>query len=1088
MKSKLEILVLALFLLLPFFSFGQSTGDVIIQGTVTSKADGETLIAVAVTEVDENNRIVNSAITDFNGHYVIKVKDTSNKLNFRFIGFKDQSFEIGSNREINVEMVEDVKVLGEFTAEAERTHSEGNFKIPEREISTAVQTIDTKKFEGVQVTTIDDALQGRIAGLDIVANSGDPGAGSSMRIRGTSSINANTEPLIVLNGIPYEVNIDPNFDFANANTEQYANMLSINPDDIQEITVLKDAASTAVWGSKGANGVLLITTKKGVSGPTRIQYTLRTTAARQPKGIKMLTGDDYTMLMKQAYFNPYQNEAASDVDEFNYDPTFSEYQNFNNNTDWIDEVIQTGFTQDHYLTVSGGGDRALYRVSGGFYKQRGTIIGQVLNRVSSRAYLDYMVSDRLRFISEFSFTYSDNQRNYSNLLGIAYRKMPNVSVYKQDIFGRNTDEFYNIRRDSRLNGAQRDLYNPVALAYLATNNLKTYRILPTFRLNYDILDPDVQYLRYSVYVSFDINNNKTTSFLPAEATNAYWDNSNVNRSVSGDSESMTVQTDNNITWQPKFSNPAHTLTLYGSFQLRTGNSQSQGNSIYGVPFYSDASVDAYLDGINTSRFAWRSMGMLARMHYAYKGRYIMGASIRRDGSTKFGNDRKFGNFPGISFKWIISDEPFMKSTQNWLSMLAIRPSWGVTGNPPDEEYLHFSRYGNYGSYAGIPATRPTSLQLSDLRWERTSSFNYGADLGFFNDKYIMDFNFYQKRTDDQLFKNLSIPSTSGASSYSYQNVGTMDNNGWELNFNANRIIKKGDFSADFNFNLANNVNKIVHLIPAVLNTFNGEYDYTNGSYLTRIQEGNSFGSIYGFKYKGVYQYSEYVPGTQENAPVARDELKNVIVDENGDPLPMVFAYGKSSEYEFQGGDAIYEDINHDGSIDELDIVYLGNSNPKVNGGFGSLIRYKNLSCNMFFNFRYGNKIVNAARMNAENMYGNDNQSIAVNWRWRKDGDITNMPRALYQYGFNWLGSDRYVEDGSFLRFKYLTFNYAVPSKALKKYNLKQLNFYLTFNNVLVFTKYSGVDPEVGYGGFNVSTDNSRTPRSKDVTLGITISL
>lgn len=1087
MRYTLGILALVVLLILPFSSFGQASG-VVIQGTVTSEADGETLIAVAVTEVDENSRIVNSAISDFNGQYVIRVKSTANKLNFRFIGFKDQSLEIGNRRQINVEMVEDVQILTEATITAERTHDEGSFKIPERELSTAVQTISTKEFEGVQVSSIDDALQGRIAGLDIVSNSGDPGSGSSMRIRGTSSINASAEPLIVLNGIPYEVEVDQTFDFATANQEQYANMLSINPDDIEEITVLKDAASTAVWGTKGSNGVLLIKTKKGAAGPTRIQYTYRLTRASQPKGIQMLTGDDYTMLMKQAYFNPYQNEQASDINEFNYDINFPEYENFNNNTDWLDEIIQTGLTQDHYVTVSGGGSRARFRISGGYYNQKGTIIGQVLNRFTTRAYLDYSVSDRLRFISEFSFTNSDNQRNYTNLLGIAYRKMPNVSVYRQDLDGNNTDEYYNIDPESSIHPDQRNLANPVAMANLASSNSKNYRILPTFRLQYDLMNPDEQYLRYNMYVSFDINNDKSSSFLPASATNSFWSNSNVNSSSGGDNERLSVLGESSITWQPTFSNPDHSLTLQATAQVRTGRSLSQGNSIYGLPFYADPTVDAYLSSINTYRSAWRSLGMFTRMHYAYKSKYIVGAVIRRDGSTKFGDENKWGNFPGLSLKWIISDEPFMRFAQNWLSMLAVRPSWGVSGNEPSDEYLHYSRYSDYGNYAGYSATIPTSLRLSNLRWERTTAFNYGADLGFLNDKYQIDINFYENRTDDLLFRNLAIPNTSGIGSFTWQNVGTMENNGWELNFFANRVINKGKFSVDLNFNLANNVNTIIELEDAVLNTFNTDFNYRNGSYLTRIQEGNSFGSIYGFKYNGVYQYDDYVPGEQESAPVARDANNDVIFDEQGEALPMLFAYGNSAEYEFRGGDAIYEDVNHDGSIDELDIVYLGNSNPKVNGGFGGLFRYGNLSCNLFFNFRYGNKIVNAARMNAENMYTNDNQSIAVNWRWRKDGDITEMPRALFQHGFNWLGSDRYVEDGSFLRFKYLTFNYAMPQKVLKKYNVSKLNFYLTFNNIMVFTKYTGVDPEVGYGGFNVSTDNSRTPRSKDITLGITIGL
>ncbi len=1093
MKFKIVGTILIFYLITPFISPGQTLGtEKVIRGTVKSATDGETLVGATVIEADSKKRIVSATITNINGQYVLKIKNPENNIVFSFIGYKTQGRKIGDESVINVSMEEERQEINEVVVKAAKKISDGNFEIPQREISTAMQTISSKAFEGVQVTSIDEAMQGRIAGMDIVANSGDLGSGATMRIRGTSSINSNTQPLIVINGIPYEMQVDPSFDFATANQEQYANMLSINPDDIEEITVLKDAASTAVWGSKGANGVLVIKTKKGAKGPTRVQYSYRFTVAKQPRGLNMLNGDDYTMMIKQAYFNPQQDENAANVREFLYDPTFSEYENFNNNTDWVKEVSQIGFKHDNYLNISGGGDRARYRVSTGFLTQTGTVIGQKMSRITSTAQLDYSVSDRIRFISELQFFYTDNNRNYDNILGIAYAKMPNVSVYKQDLDGNKTDVYYNISRSSTLHGSQRDLRNPVALAKLATNNLKNYRIRPTFRLQYDLLDPEIQTLRYNLDVSFDVNNDKVSRFLPAEVSNAPWNDGSINAADGYDSESVDVFAENSINWQPKIYNPDHFLQVQGSFQLTTGNRASQGMGVTNLPSggITDYSAAGYSTGISSSRLTYRSDALLFRGHYVYKDRYILGVTFRRDGSTKFGEKYKYGNFPGISAKWIISDESFMQKTKKWLSMLAIRPSWGITGNQPNQEYLHFSRYSPYGSYIDMPATRPTTLRLADLRWETSTSFNYGLDLGFFDDRLVFDINFYNKRTKDLLFPNLNVPSSSGFSTVSYQNVGTMDNNGWELNFITNRAISAKDFSIDFNFNLSNYVNTIVKLRDDILANYNGDYDYTNGTYLSRLQENNSFGSIYGFKYKGVYQYDEYIEGVQENAPVARDENGKVFTDEEGSPLPMYFAYGRSNEYRFRGGDAIYEDINHDGNIDELDIVYLGNANPKVNGGFGSTIRYKNLSLTAFFNFRYGNKIVNMARMNAENMYYLNNQSISVNWRWRKDGDVTEMPRALYNYGYNWLGSDRYVEDGSFLRMKYLTFNYSIPKSKLEKYKLQQVSFYLTINNLFVLTKYTGVDPEIGYDGpnglFGVSVDRSPTPRSKDATFGVSV--
>ena len=1107
-RNQIIILLFSL-LLLPFGSFGQKTGsDIIVQGTVSAKADGN-LIGVNVTEIDVNNRLVTGTVTDINGHYIIKIKNSANRLSFSYTGYVKQVRKIDNARKIDVLLEDNSQTLTNVVVSATKKHSEGGFSIPQREIATAMQTIDMKEIEGLQVGSVDEALQGRIAGLDIVSNSGDPGSGTSMRIRGASSINGNSQPLIVLNGVPYEMQVDQSFDYANSNQEQYANLLSINPDDIQEISVLKDAAASAVWGSKGASGVIMITTKKGYTGPTKVEYSYRYTGTIQPQGTKMLNGDDYTMLMKQEFFNPAQDQNAGNFNEYNYNKSFTEFENYNNNTDWVKAVTQVGSINDHYLTLSGGGERATYRISGCFMNQTGTIIGQKYSRLSSRAYLDYRVSDRLKFTTELSYSYSNNDRNYNfnfsggntpgygdspnedlSILSIAYKKMPNLSIFKQDATGNNTSQFYNILPGSALNWDQKYLVNPVALALNATNNIKNYRVLPTFRLQYDLIDPAIQTLRYNMYVSFDINNDKTTRELPANVTNFDWASNKYNSTESYDNEAVTIQTDNNISWIPSFDNKDHNLLLYASLQTTEGRSTYQGITSFSSPsvYANDASNPAYISNLTTYRAHWASVGLLARAHYSYKSRYIISATFRRDGSTKFGNGNKWGNFPGISLKWIVSDEPFMKDTKKWLSMFALRPGWGIAGNQPGAEYLQFSRYGDYGRYIDMPAQGPVSLQLLGLKWETTSSFNYGCDLGFFDDKLQMDINFYNKRTKDLLFPNVPIPNSSGYTTISYQNAGTMDNSGWEINLYANKLFQSKDFSVDFRFNISNSVNQIVDLQDGILSSFNTDYDYQNGSYLTRLQKGNSFGSIYGFRYKGVYQYDKYKAGTQEDAPVSRDINGKVVLDEKGEPVNMVFAYGKTNEYKFRGGDAKYEDINHDGNINDLDIVYLGNSNPLFNGGFGPTFRYKDFSFTAFFNYRYGNKIVNAARMYAENMYSTNNQSIAVNWRWRKDGDITYIPRALYATGYNWLGSDRYVEDGSFLRLKYLTFNYSVPKKLLKKLKVDRVNFYLTLNNLFVLTGYTGVDPEVGYGSLGVSKDWGQTPRAKEMTFGLTVGL
>jgi hypothetical protein len=391
---------------------------------------------------------------------------------------------------------------------------------------------------------------------------------------------------------------------------------------------------------------------------------------------------------------------------------------------------------------------------------------------------------------------------------------------------------------------------------------------------------------------------------------------------------------------------------------------------------------------------------------------------------------------------------------------------------------------------GSGSVYPQNIRLQNLKWEEKETFNIGTDFGFFDERITGNVELYWQFTTDLLMANRGIPTSSGYNSLAWQNDGNMKNIGWEFNLNGNSIIRAGKFGMDFNITFANNKNQITKMDETCLTSLNNEFDRRNGSYLSRVELNRALGSIYGFRYKGVYQYSDYSPEeikgvSGPNAPVVRDKNGVVILDENNMTKPMMFCAG-SVNYEFRGGDAIYEDINHDGQINELDIVYLGSSLPKFTGGFGFKLRWGRLSWNNQFNFRYGNKIINRARMNVENMYSNNNQSRAVNWRWRVEGDLTEVPRALREHGYNWLGSDRFVEDGSFIRLNYSQLSYSFEPKVIKKLGLSQLNLYVSANNLFCLTKYSGADPEVSYGNLGIVTDNAQTPRSKSFTAGVTI--
>ena len=1074
------------------YTYAQSAGD-IISGTVTDSYGA--VIGANVVEIDAANRIQASAVTDINGNFSFKLKNPKDKIRFSYVGYKTVVKPINQLRyEITMS---DEEQLDEVVVVSKKRAQGSGLAIPVDEISTARESINMSEFEGLSITTVDEALQGRIAGLDIVANSGNLGSGTSMRLRGVSSINGSSEPLIVVDGNVWETNVN-DFDFSSANEEKFAQLLNVNPEDIESISVLKDAAATAIWGSQGANGVIEIKTKRGTRGATRATYSLRLTGTYQPNGYKMLNGDEYTMLLKEEYFNPSMSDASSNIPEINYNPSFPEYEMYNNNTDWLKEVKQVGWRQNHYLALSGGGEKAHFRIGAGYDHETGSIIMQQLDRFTSRVNLDYFVSDRIKIETNIALTYTKNKKNNGDLLSIAYTRMPNLSIYEQDKFGNDLNEYYSML--PTVSSQLRDQLgrpNPVALAHEAKSHETSYNIEPEFKLRYNLLGLSATQtqLSYEGKVIFNIFNRYEDTFMPLSLSTTGWndtENKQSNRTTANSSKSFGVTTTHTLTFTPVFKNKDHSVMMMLRGQLTSGKSNSQSTVEWGLPSGSIISPSApgIIDGISTGSGQWRSIYFTYSAHYAYKGKYIADFSVRRDGSTKFGSDQRWGNFPAFSIRWNLHKERFMSEHLPFISTLSVRPGWGIVGKQPGAEYLYFSKYANGNGYMNERSIYPQNIQLKNLKWEQKETYNIGIDYGFFNERITGNVEFYRQYTTDLLMGNRGIPTSAGYSTLSYQNVGDMKNVGWEFNINGNRIIRAGKFSVDFNVTFANNRNEITAMDETCLASLNHEFNRSNGSYLSRVELKTAMGSIYGFRYKGVYQYSDYsaeeIKGVSgPNAPVARDVDGNVILDENNMTKPMMFCAG-SVNYEFRGGDAIYDDVNHDGQINELDIVYLGSSLPKFTGGFGFKLNFGRLTWNNQFNFRYGNKIINAARMEVEKMYDNNNQSRAVNWRWRVEGDVTEIPRALRQTGYNWLGSDRFVEDGSFIRLNYSQLSYALSQKLVKSMGLQQVSFYVSANNLFCLTKYSGADPEVGYGSMGVVTDGARTPRSKSFTAGITV--
>ena len=1139
------------FLLLSTFAYSQSR---IIHGTVSD--DMGPIMMANVVEKDANNRIVSASQTDIMGNFSMEVKNAKNKLEITYVGCKKYSVTIGDKTEFEVTLAPDNTNLKEIVVKGTRTNS-GGLNIAKKEMTVAQSTFNLSEVEGMAFTSADEALQGEIAGLDIVANSGNLGAGTTMRLRGVTTINGNAEPLIVVDGIIFD-NPDKSFDFQNASEEEYSSLLSVNVEDIAKIDVLKDAAATAVWGARGANGVIEITLKRGSRGKPRVNFSYKFTGTWQPKGYTLLNGDDYTMLIKEEYYNPNQSSTAtSNIREINYDKSWADFENWNNNTDWVSQVTKFGPQHSYNLNITGGGEKATFRISGGYDSQENYIIKQHLDRLSTRLVLDYNVSDRIRFSTNFALTYTDNLMNYYDLVSAAQKMAPNMSVYKQDANGNDTDQFYTMNPVGTLNDLTPytgnyssyelrsvwELGNPVACANLSWKKDQTYRITPDFNLKYELLGTSAgqSRLTFNGRVDFDIYARSVPAYVSAEMASVTWNAypREYNFSENTESNRLKVGARGEFIFTPYFKNEDITMTMLASYEMMTERSNTQYVAEFSLPngITAPTAVGALLyttikgrtyNGLSSGNSRSNSQNLLYNSHFSYKQRYNLNLSLRADGNSKFGPRQKWAYFPSASVRYNISDEPFFEPLRRHVPMVGIKASWGIVGKAPDSDYLFYNTYST-GTSAYGSTSRMDGLKLDDLRWEKTTSYNLGLSLAFLDEKLEVDFDYYHKNTRDLLQKTVAIPYTTGYASLAYQNVGSMTNDGWELNISGKRILTVGKLSVSAGFNIAQNYNDLTELDDRVLNAINTEWSATSrGAYLNRIQTGNALGSIYGFRYKGVYQYSyDYLRNhdaeqRQSNPqwttadyeawintmlsqgktmPVVTGTDGRVVMDSNGQPKRMVYNYNSNPStltsnpstsgalYTFQGGDAIYEDVNHDGQINALDIVYLGNSMPKLQGGFNLTLEYGGWSMKARFTYRCGNKIVNAARRDLESMSGAYNQCSTVNWRWRKDGDVTMIPRAIYVYdnksAYNYQGSSRYVEDGSYLRFQNLQVGYNYPKKELKKYGLTQLQLYVTMNNLLCLTKYSGIDPEISVGGWGVAIDN-KTARSKSFTANVAI--
>ena len=1075
-----KILLLTGLIICLFSGINNAQGQsAIIKGKVIDATTNETLLAVNIVEIDKNGRNISGTVSDINGNYVLKVTDTKNQVQVSFIGYKKQTFSINGRTSIDIKLETESVAVGDVVVTGTKMGNDGIVNVRDR--ATAVTRLELKGMESVMSTSVEDMLQGRLGNVDISSVSGDPGAGLNIRIRGTASLNARNQPLIVINGIPYDANIDDGFDFASADIEKFGNLIDVSPEDIESIEVLKDAASTAVWGSRASNGVLMIKTKRGVKSKPIFEYTFKSTVAKEPDPIPMLDGAGYARLITEEHYNVDRNEFYSQ--EIAFDPEWEEYHNYSQNTNWVKEITQIAFTQQHDFSVRGGGDKSRYNMSMGYFDEGGTTIGNNLKKLNLRSSLDYDLSSKLQFKSDIMFTRYNQDNTYdvedpdygswtgNSVRSVAYRKMPNLSVYERDTLNNVYDTYFT--PSSTLQGSALYNYNPVAFVNLATQKRFKDNARALFSAKYSISPV----LTWDGTITLDLFDQKISKFLPYEAIGYDYSNSITNRSVNEFSKKSSIFTINKLVYRPDLGED-HDLLVMG--QVDTEDSRSRWyktiSSNSASPYITEPVNDKHLVSFESSYTEYRSLGFYATSSYKWRDKYSIMVGAKYEGNSKFSQDSRWGLFPTVAGFWRLSGEEWLKSA-TWIDDLKLRASWGQSGNSPDGNYLYYNTYsaGSSYSYMDMQGVQPNGIELTSLQWETIDQLNPGISFVGLQSRLNIEFDYYRKKTLNLYLKDSGIPYHSGFRSIN-RNDGEMENRGYEFMVDYN-IIRKKDFQLNFNLNISSNKN-IVLSLPE---NYSLEYGnmLENGNYKISITPGEALGGFFGYEYLGVYA----------------SDADAIVRDKNGDPVyglgsdePLSMIMGGPSGYVFEGGDAKYKDQNYDGKIDELDLVYLGDLNPKLMGGTGFRIQYKGFTLNTFFYFKVGQEIINQTRMDTEKMYNYDNQSLATNWRWRREGDITDVPRALYNTGYNWLGSDRFVEDGSHIRLKTVSLSYQVKPALCQRLKVSDIKFFATGYNLYTWTKYSGQDPDVAPPSKpdELPKDYSKTPPSTKFMFGINL--
>ena len=962
-----------------------------LSGTVTDES-GMPLVGVSVVIKGTNKGVA----TDFDGKYSLTDVPKGAVLQFSSVGYQTTDVK-ANNSQLNIKLAEATQNLDEVVVVGYGTQKKGD-------VTTAITSVKTKDLEQRPVISAAQAIQGRAAGIQVVQPNGAPGAGLAVRIRGNTSISASNDPLYVVDGIPVQ------------------DISSIAPNDIESMQVLKDASSAAIYGSRAANGVVLITTKQGKRNEPKVSVNTYIGVSEIAKKIPSLNTQQYYELM-----NETKAVATATL------------VGLTDKTDWYKETFRAGFTQNTQLSVSNASDNTKYYLSAGHTKEDGIIRSSFFERYNVRLNLEAKMRQWLTF--ETNLSYADYESNGiisglgANRAGVVLSVIntPHYAPIWSEKTGEEGWYYYDFK------GA--NLSHPVEnISRRADNLLKNNRFVGSGSAIVQLMKG----LRYKSTLAIDRLSSKENRFTDPKLTS--YGRRNYGEAADIRKNNTLLTFDNILTFDKTFSK--HNLSLLGGTSFT--NAKMDASEMYATHFLTSDiktlnAANKIGQGSITNAEEWSMMSYLGRLSYNYDSKYLLTANFRADGSSKLALGKRWGYFPSVSVGWRLSRESFLSNIE-WLSELKLRGGWGQTGNQAGiSSYAYLQRYkiarqnwwGNGANANAMITLTPNSFSNPNLTWETTTQSNIGLDVALFKNRLAFAIDAYIKNTTNLLME-VPLPATSPVPSI-YRNEGEMTNKGIEFSVDSRNLT--GELEWNTNFNISLNRNKLNKLSLQKVYYYASTSEATSEQ-VVRITEGQPLGKFWG------------------------------LISEGVDP---------------QTGDIKYKDLNGDGRITVSDKTYIGDPNPDFTFGFTNDFSYKNFTLSVFFQGSYGNDIYNASRIETEGMYDGKNQSTAVLNRWKKRGDITDIPRAVKGTD-NIKASSRWVEDGSYLRLKTLTLAYNLPTQALQQYGIRKVQPYFTAQNLWTLTNYKGFDPEVneGLSGPTMGIDWGTYPQTKSFIFGLNI--